>query len=81
MSRQLLERIRSFAQEHYPIQMNGLIAEINIELAKPEPEFIIRQYQNVDGFWKDLRNQNDWDEAESRGYKCRALYGIPKSES
>lgn len=38
MSRELLKRIANFAQENYPVQMNGLIAEIEAELKKPDPE-------------------------------------------
>lgn len=38
MSRELLKRISEFAQKYYPIRMNGLIAEIEVELKKPDPE-------------------------------------------
>lgn len=38
MSRELLKRISEFARWHYPIRMNGLIAEIETELKKPDPE-------------------------------------------
>lgn len=36
MSRELLERISKFAQENYPTQMRGLVAEIEVELKKAE---------------------------------------------
>lgn len=36
--RKLLKRIANFARENYPVQMNGLIAEIEVELNKPDPE-------------------------------------------
>ena len=37
MSHALLEKIKSFAETFYPVQMKTLIQEIDLEMQKPDP--------------------------------------------
>ena len=88
MSRQILERIRDFARENYPIQMNDLIAEINIELAKPEPQPDYWHVMGPDGesifsaSWKEACHEYiidsiDFGSDEAASWVVRPLWAKP----
>lgn len=47
MSQALLEKIKSFAETFYPVQMRQLIVEIDLELQKPDPYERIKELQYV----------------------------------
>lgn len=90
MSRRLLERIRDFARENYPVQMNGLIAEISIELSKPEPRPDYWHVVGADGesiitsSWEELCHEhiNDAlaaDLEEARTWVVRPLWSGPSN--
>jgi len=66
MSRELLKRISEFAQKYYPIQMNGLIAEIEAELKKPDPEPDALRYAKLRS-WMSSNVKEGWQEVERLG--------------
>lgn len=47
MSHALLEKIKSFAEKFYPIQMRQLIVEIDLELQKPDPVATLKDIDEV----------------------------------
>lgn len=45
----LLEKIKSFAETFYPVQMKTLIQEIDMELQKPDPIAALKDIDEVLG--------------------------------